>query len=327
MKRLFFLHTGGTLGMTAAGGGELEPGHYAENVLPFLKGLDRKVAIDGAVLCNLDSSDLTPAHWEQLASAIAERHESVDGFVVVHGTDTMAYTATALALLLENLQRPVVLTGAQRPIAELRSDARMNLMHAAISATLSVPEVGIWFGSTLLRGCRATKLSVDSYQAFSSPNLPPLVEMGVDIHYATPALERPGPFRLRRGFRRDVVVLSLHPGMPPRMLDFALEAGARGVVLQGFGAGNLPLDGWAEAISRAADAGVPVVVGSQCRFGRVTLGSYAGSAAARDAGALSAYDMTQEATLVKLMFLLGQGLDRADLAEAWPIALAGELTP
>jgi|GEM_PF-4293823 len=212
-------------------------------------------------------------------------------------------------------------------IAELRSDARMNLMHAAISATLSVPEVGIWFGSTLLRGCRATKLSVDSYQAFSSPNLPPLVEMGVDIHYATPALERPGPFRLRRGFRRDVVVLSLHPGMPPRMLDFALEAGARGVVLQGFGAGNLPLDGWAEAISRAADAGVPVVVGSQCRFGRVTLGSYAGSAAARDAGALSAYDMTQEATLVKLMFLLGQGLDRADLAEAWPIALAGELTP
>ena len=327
-KRLLFLHTGGTLGMTSRGDpGPLAPSAYAEDVLPFVRGLEELVHIEGEVLCNLDSSDLLPRHWEGLAALIAARLHDYDGFVVLHGTDTMAYTASALSYLLDGLPKPVVLTGAQRPIAELRTDARNNLIHASISATMDVPEVTVWFNDELLRGNRCTKVSVQSYAAFASPNLPPLVRMGADVvPQHTPRRPR-GPFTLRSGFCEDVAVLWLFPGAPPKLLDLLVESGARGVVLVAFGAGNVPQRGWPEAIGRATQQGVQVVVNTQCVDGAVELGRYEGSAAAQAQGALSAGPMTIEASLTKLMFLLGQGLSAEGLRARFGEDLAGELLP
>lgn len=324
-KRLLFIHTGGTLGMAArSGAGPLEPSSYAANMLALMRGLETLVEVEGEALCNLDSSDLTPAHWEHIAALIAGGLDRFDGFVVLHGTDTMAYTASALSFLLRGLPRPVVLTGAQRPIAELRSDAEQNLIHAAICATLDIPEVGICFNQTLLRGNRATKVSVNSYAAFDSPNLLPLVRFGVDIEQPVPPLRPRGPFRLKKGFSRDVTMITLFPGAPARLLDLAVESGAAAVVLRAFGSGNIPLAEWPEAIGRATAAGVPVIVRSQCLQGAVELGRYAGSVAAMEQGALSAHTMTDEATLVRAMFLRGQGLDLAGFRVAWDQPMAGE---
>jgi len=325
-KRLLLIHTGGTLGMLPHDqGGALAPSHYAENVLPFVKGLEAEVDLQGMALCNLDSCDITPAHWDAMAEAVASRLDDFDGFVILHGTDTMAWSATALSFMLENLPKPVVLTGAQRPLAEVRTDARMNIIHSAICATCDIPEVCVYFGTTLLRGCRSTKQSIQDYHAFSSPNLPPLVEVGVDLNFRTPPLRPRGPFRLQRGFDPEVAVLTVFPGLRADALRRVAEAGARGVVLLGFGSGNLPTDGWAEAIDEVTRGGVAVVLGSQCARGRVVADAYAGGAAALDAGALSAGDMTREASVVKLMFLLARCRDAAELRRAWPWGLAGEL--
>jgi L-asparaginase len=326
-KRLLFLHTGGTLGMAAHGDpGSLAPSHYAENVLPFVKGLEEQVELEGVQICNIDSSDMTPTLWEKMARTIAENIERYDGFVVLHGTDTMAWSATALSFMLENLPRPVVFTGAQRPLAELRSDARMNIIHSAICATLDIPEVGLYFGDSLFRGNRATKTSIQSYQAFDSPNLPPLVRMGVGMQRHTPPLKRDGPFRLSTGFSTYVSVLHLFPGMSAGAIRRAIHAGAEGVVVFGFGSGNLPLNDWAEAIREAGEQGVPVVVGSQCTYGWVDLSAYEGGAWALSSGALSASEMTREAATVKLMYLLGQGMDLDGVRARWSQPLAGEIS-
>ena len=326
-KRLLLIHTGGTVGMVPKGSpGPLTPSHYAENVLPFVRGLEDLVELSGVVLSNIDSCDITPDHWHSIAGVIAERVDEFDGFVVLHGTDTMAYTATALSFLLQNLPKPVILTGSQRPIAEVRTDARLNVVHSAICATLDIPEVGLYFGTDLLRGNRATKTSIQSYAAFSSPNFLPLVRMGVEIEPMALPWQPVGEFELRHGFSRDVEVLTIFPGQSARTIDRLVESGAKGLVLLGFGAGNLPLAGWSDAIQRATDAKVPVVLSSQCSYGHVTPGAYETSAGAIQAGALSAGDMTREAALVKLMFLLGQHLELNEIRNVWGRSLAGECT-
>ena len=315
-KRLLFVHTGGTIVMQGRPG-PLEP--VLQDVMSYVRGLEELVEVEGVSLCNIDSTDMIPDHWESMASVVASRRDEFDGFVVLHGTDTMAYSASAVSYLLEGLDRPVVFTGSQRPIADLRTDARLNLVHASICATLDVPEVGIYFGDHLFRGNRTTKVSVQSYSAYASPSLPALVEMGVDVTWPTPCRRPSGPFRLRSGFARDVAVLTVFPGMSASTLRRVVDGGAQAVVLRAFGAGNLPLDGWPEAI---AEAGVPVVVSTQCLHGAVELGRYAGSKAAMDAGALSAGALTLEATLTKTMFLLAQP---GDFRTMWGHDLAGEL--
>jgi len=325
-KRILFLHTGGTLGMQSLGDpGPLAPSAIAENVLPYVKGLGDLVDIHGEVLCNLDSSDLSPSHWEAIGSTIFGRRADYDGFVVLHGTDTMAYTASALSFMLEDLDRPVVLTGSQRPVVQVRTDARSNLIHSAICATLDVPEVGLYFGSVLLRGNRATKQSSQAYDAYTSPNLPPLVEMGVGIEHRTPVRRPRGPFRFRPGFDDRVAVLWLLPGSRPSGLRTCVEAGAKAVVLLGFGSGNVPQEGWPEAIADASAADVPVIIGTQCLSGAVVLERYTGGSMALQAGALSAGHMTTEATVVKTMALLHRCRNRQEFVLAWLEDLAGEL--
>ena len=326
--RLLFLYTGGTLSMVATEDpGYLAPMATPPNLAEHVPTLARVADVEGRVVSNVDSSDLRPDDWARLARNIADAHDDYDGFVVVHGTDTMTFTACALSFMLGGDHKPVVLTGSQRPLTEPRTDARVNLVHSAICATMDIREVSLYFGSHLFRGNRATKTSVHAYDAFASPNHPPLVELGVDLNAITPALQRSGPLTLNTSVSTDVAVLSAFPGMEPHAIDALVEAGKRVVLLRGFGEGNLPQNAWPDAIRRATDAGAHVLVGSQCRAGASRPGRYVGSGAASDAGALYIGDMTGEAAVVKAMCLLGREILGKQFRTAFLSPLAGELTP
>ncbi len=323
--RVLFLYTGGTLGMLRRDPGPLAPSFVAEDILPFVRGLEVEVEVQAEVLYNLDSSDIGPDHWERMAEGVARWLPEFSGVVVLHGTDTMAWSASALSYMLRGLDRPVVFTGAQRPIAYVRTDARNNLIHAALCATMSIPEVSIYFGRRLYRGNRTTKVSIQSYEAFESPVYRPLVEMGVAIRHTAPPLPAPTvSMRVATGFERNVVVMQVVPGAGPAIIDAAVLTGARGIVIRGFGAGNVPQKGWPEAIRRASEQGVSVVLHSQCLRGAVDLTAYEGGRAAMDAGAMGTGAMTLEAATVKLMWLLGQGLGGDWLKAAYHEDVAGE---
>ena len=327
-RRILFLATGGTFGMARRrGDGPLDPLPLQGADLSFLEPLRGLADLDARVVASIDSSDMTPALWMQLAEIIAAEIDAYDGFVILHGTDTMAYTAAALSFMLQNLPRPVILTGSQRPMAELRSDADANLVHSTHCAALDLPEVCIYFGESLFRGNRATKMSVQSYSAFASPNHPPLVEMGVDIVARSLPLRPSGPLELRPGFCEDIAALSAFPGQRASVLHRLIDGGARGIVVRGFGEGNLPQREWPEAVAAAVSAGVPVVVCSQCAAGRVTPGRYRNSALLRDAGATFTADMTFEAAMVKTMWLLGQGVQEPEFKRRFLIPVAGECSP
>jgi L-asparaginase len=328
--RLLLFHTGGTLMMRGGELTPLAPDVYTRDLVAELPVLRKIAEIESRILWNLDSSDLQPHHWVALAgevhAALAKTERDgrpvYDGVVVVHGTDTMAYTASALAFLLPGLDRPIVLTGSQRPLADVRTDARANLVDACHLATMPIPEVGICFDSRLLRGCRATKLDAWGMSAFGSPSVPPLVELGVGVRVGAHVLPpRPlEPFDDRVEPR--VLVVRTFPGLDPRLLEGALGTGVRGLLIEAFGAGNVPCleNSLIPVIEAARGVDVPVVIASQSPRGVVELGRYEGGSAAARAGAIGAGDMTAEAALTKLMITLG----RAEGSPAGRIAAARE---
>lgn len=312
-RRVRLLHTGGTLGMT---GSPLEPGAYGAHLLERVPELERVARVEPRIVCNLDSSDLGPEQWADLAHLIALEREQFDGFVVIHGTDTMAYTAAALAFALQGLDRPVVLTGAQRPLAEHRTDARRNLVDAVELATCAVPEVGICFDGLLFRGCRAVKADTRHYRAFASPGVEPLARLGVDVDLA-PHVRRPTvPFRCDARFDPAVEVVWGHPAMRAETLRHRLsDPRLRGVVLAAFGVGTLPDNGIAAALAEAIERGLDVVVVTQWG-GQVDLGLYRNSLALRRAGAIEGGEMRVEAAVPKLMHALACLPDR-EQRRAW----------
>jgi L-asparaginase len=307
----------------------LDPGRYLAGLLEDVPELSRLAEVDVEILLNLDSTEMTPAEWGRLATHVAERMDRYDGFVVVHGTDTMAYSACALSFAFRGLRKPVVLTGSQRPLRAIPSDARLNLVSAVDVARRDVPEVGLFFGRHLFRGNRARKASVERYDAFESPNYPPLARVGLDVDLHPALVRRPTePFRLLRGFDARVAFEWCWPGAPAEALDRAVGAGARALVVAGFGTGNVPggEGGWPGAIGRATRAGVPVLLVSQSPHGSVRLPLYEGGRAALDAGAVPGADLTIEAAIVKTMHLLAQGEAGDALRAAWTRDLAGEAT-
>lgn len=322
-KRVLLLHTGGTLGMH---GTPLEPGGYSQQLSGRVPELAQVAQLDTQIVCNLDSSDLGPEHWIALATAIADGRERYDGFVVVHGTDTMAYTASALAFALEGLDRPVVLTGAQRPLAEHRTDARRNLVDAVELATLDLPEVGICFDGLLLRGCRAVKFDARHYRAFETPGLEPLARLGVDIDVGAHVRRPDGPFVCDARFDPHVAVLHVTPGLDPRVLQALLGVeGLRGLVLVAFGVGTVPTEHrpLAPVLREAVDRGIEVVVVTQWG-GVVDLGMYRNSLDLRDAGAIAGGKMRVEAAVAKLMHALATRPDRASRRAYLERDVAGE---
>jgi L-asparaginase len=284
----------------------------------------------------VDSSAMRTSDWIGIADAIVDYAPGHAGVVVLHGTDTMAYTASALSFLLEGIDIPIVLTGAQRSVTELRSDGRENLVTAlAIAAghlrgAPLVPEVTIFFDDVLLRGNRSVKVHADSYRGFDSPNFPPLATAGVTIDIDTTLTLPPGtgPIRRTGGVSDAVVALRLHPGLDGHAVRALLaQPGLRGAVVEAYGAGNGPTDSWfLDPIRAAVDEGTTVVVTTQCLAGSVVGGLYATGSELLGAGAISGGDMTFEAALTKLMVLVERH-DPEDVRRLMGDDLAGELTP
>lgn len=328
-KRIHLVHTGGTLGMMPTGGA-LAPGPFLAQLLEDVPELSRLADVDVEILMNRDSTEMRPSDWDVIGGCLAAKMASYDGFVLIHGTDTMAYTAAALSYALRGLRKPVVLTGSQRPLKAIPTDGRTNLVSAVDLARRDVSEVSIFFGRQLLRGNRARKVSAERYDAFESPNYPPLGRVGLDVDLHPTLLRRPTvPFRHVPGFDPAVAYLYVWPGAPPAAVSQAVDAGARVIVVGAYGTGNVPggAAGWPGAIRRAVASGVTVLLLSQCGHGGARPDLYEGGRAALDAGALPGHDMTVEAALVKAMHLLAQGLRGGALEAALTEDLAGELTP
>ncbi len=330
--RLLLVHAGGTLMMRGNENAVLAPGDYERDLLTEVPLLNKIADVDTRILMEIDSSDMQPEDWLTIARTIHQEIDNYDGVVLVHGTDTMAYTASALAFLLPDLDRPVIVTGSQRPLERIRSDARQNLIDAFQLATKPIPEVGLAFASKLMRGCRATKLDAWGLDAFHSPMLTPLARLGIGIDLADHIL--PGRKRTPFDDRLEprVLAVRLFPGLDPQLLMGAIDSGVRGVVLKAFGAGNVPTlqRSLIPIVEHAQQLDVPVVIVSQCLRARVDLSRYVGGAAAMNAGAIGAGDMTDEAALTKLMVTLGRTDSNsshvAAARQAFASAPLGEMT-
>ena len=287
----------------------------------------------------IDSSDMNPHIWAKLANIIYDNYDIYDGFVITHGTDTMAYTASALSFMLENLGKPVVLTGSQLPVGVLRSDAKENLLTAIEIAAEQdeegnavVPEVCIFFEAKLYRGNRCTKKNSEHFDAFKSYNYEPLAIAGVHIHYFTHRIHYSDirkPLRLHTDIDQNVAILKLFPGISEQTVRAILGIeGLRAVVLETYGSGNAPSDEWLfEALQEAVKRGIIIVDKTQCLMGSVELGRYETSLHLQEAGVLSGYDITTEALLTKMMYLLGEcGDDTEKVRQFLQVNFCGEMT-
>jgi L-asparaginase len=327
--RILILHTGGTLGMRPREPHfALAPDEFGATILEQVPEVNEIARVEARVFCNIDSCDVTPEHWLSLAHEVVAALHEYDGIVITHGTDAMAYTASALSYVLRDLPKPVVLTGSQRPLADPRSDARANLVGAVDMASRPVPEVGIYFDGVLLRGNRTTKRSSFAYAAYRSPNFQPLAEMGLGVRLLVEPRATAGPCRLEGRFDRRVAAMRLLPGQPAEPLGAMKGTGIGALLVQAYGVGNVPVvdRSIAEALGGLCAAGIVVAIGSQSMHGRVDLNRYAGGRLALERGAVGIADMTLEAAAVKLMYLLGTYGDPRDVRARLTQPIAGEVT-
>ncbi len=327
LKRLLLIQTGGTITMTRdPESGALKPAATSTDLVAAVPELAAVARVDAVPLFNLDSTDIRPTHWQAIAALVDAKCRDYDGVVVTHGTDTLVYTACALAFALRHPPVPVVLTGAQLPLGETPSDARANLVNACRVAALGIREVLVVFGTRVLRGARAKKMSVFDLEAFADAGGRPLGTIGLSIRLHRDPLPA-GRYRFEPGFAEGVFALKLFPGLAPGTLLSLLSRDVRGVFLEGFGAGNVPSgdSSMIPEIREAAARGIPVVVGTQCVYGEADLASYRAGRLALEVGAIPAYDMTPEAAIVKLMWALARARKAEKVRDLMLRNLAGEM--
>lgn len=334
-KRICILYTGGTIGMVPTKKGYAPKKGYFYDAISSIDDLRAENMPDWEMLefdPLLDSSNIALEQWNQIGRSIRDNYEKYDGFVVLHGTDTMAYTASALSFMLEGLTKPIIITGSQIPLCQLRSDARDNLVTSLFIAGQGiVKEVCLYFGGKLLRGNRATKTSADGLIAFDSPNYHPLAEAGIDIKYNYAGLLIPpanSKFSLTEFRQTSIGVLKVFPGIQFSLFESIMTESLKGIVLETFGAGNIPTydDALLPIIRKAFENGTIITVCSQCQQGTVKLGAYETSSALTRAGAVSGYNMTTESTVAKLYYLFSLDLPKELIKKKMEENLRGELT-
>lgn len=338
---ILLIYTGGTIGMKE------DPSIQALRPFDFSQILEEvpelgKFAyrIDSYTFDPIiDSSDVEPSLWTALVSLIEDQYDSYDGFVILHGTDTMAYSASAVSFMIEGLTKPVVFTGSQLPIGTPRTDGKENLISAVEIAAAKdmyghaiVPEVCIYFDNVLMRGNRATKINSDNFRAFRSPNYPPLAEAGINIRYSTELIRQPKSWTTRPIFHKTlntkVSILKIHPGITPGVVRSILcSKDSRAVILETYGAGNAPSKPWfLNLVKEAAESGKILLNVTQCIAGSVNMDIYATGKSLKDSGVANGYDSTTESALAKLFYLLGETEDNSKVINGLENNLRGEIS-
>ena len=337
---ILIIYTGGTIGMKQDPVDQtLKPFDFSQiaDEVPELRKF--AVRIDAYTFDPLiDSSDVEPSLWTRLAHLVRDRYDDYDGFVILHGTDTMAYSASALSFMLEGLTKPVIFTGSQLPIGVPRTDGKENLISAVEIAAAAdeeghalVPEVSIFFDSVLIRGNRATKLSAEAFNAFASPDCPPLAEAGIRIRYNRSVIRYPDdwnhPLKVHDRLDTRVAILKVHPGITPELVTvFLLAPEIRAVILETYGSGNAITRPWFLSLVREAGKSKAIVNVTQCKSGSVNMDIYATGRTLKLAGVVSGYDITTEAALGKLFVLLGENPDNEAVKNRFGEDLCGEIS-
>ena len=338
---ILLIYTGGTIGMKE------DPAIQALRPFDFSQILEEVPEL-GKFACRIDSytfdplidsSDVEPAFWVDLVALIEKKYDAYDGFVVLHGTDTMAYSASALSFMLEDLTKPVIFTGSQLPIGTPRTDGKENLISSVEIASAKdseghalVPEVCICFDNILIRGNRATKINADNFRAFRSENHPPLAEAGINIRYNTHLIRKPASWNSRPKFHKSldtrVSILKIHPGITPLVVrNILCGEGTRAVIIETYGAGNAPSKDWfISIVKEASEAGKILLNVTQCSAGSVNMDIYATGKALKEAGVVNGFDSTTESALGKLFFLLGESQDNEFVKESLGEDLRGEIS-
>lgn len=337
MTRIFIIYTGGTIGMVHSAKGNLIPFDFEQikNNVPELERFNYEIHVE-SFQPSIDSSNITIKHWEKLALCIQNRYDEFDGFVILHGSDTMAYTASALSFMFENLDKPVILTGSQLPIGEVRTDAKENLITAIEIAAHktngkpTVPEVAIYFDYRLMRGNRSMKFSAEKFEAFESPNYPVLAEAGVNLNFHQKFIHQKtnkNHFGVQLSMDTDIVVLKMFPGITENLVNTLFQSSMKAIIIETFGAGNTTTQPWfVHAVKNVIQSGKHIVDISQCVNGSVDLEKYETGVHLAKAGVISGKDMTFEACLTKMMYLLPQKLDHETFKTMMETSIRGELS-
>lgn len=333
-KKICIIYTGGTIGMVATENGFAPEKGNLQKVMDSIPDFKDETLPEWDIIefdTLLDSSNVAVEEWNMIGRMIFENYNHYDGFVVLHGTDTMAYTASALSFMLEHLGKPVIMTGSQIPLCLIRSDGRDNLLSSLlIAADGRVREVCICFGGKLLRGNRATKKSADALDAFGSYNIPPLANVGINITYHDSLIDPKipsKPLKLVEFKDTSISVVKIFPGIHPGIYQFIAHDHFKGVILETFGAGNIPSDeNLLNVIREASKSDTVFVVKSQCMAGKVSLGGYEAGNIFKEAGAVSGYDMTTECAIAKMYYLYSKGYTAETIKEMFEIPLRKELS-
>jgi len=336
---ILLIYTGGTIGMVKdLKTGALKAFDFDQllDKIPELYLLDCKIStfsFDQPI----DSSDMNPEYWVDMAEVIEKNHHHYDGFVILHGSDTMSYTASALSFMLKNLNKPVILTGSQLPIGDLRTDAKENLITAIQIASLrennqpAINEVCLYFEYKLYRGNRTTKISAEHFNAFTSPNIPHLAESGVHLKINKDLLLKnthSEKFYVHKKLNPNICVLKIFPGISRQVLESVLcIPDLEGIVLETYGAGNAPTKDWfIDALKNAIERGVKIVNVTQCWGGSVDMNKYENGVALRKIGVVSGHDITTESAITKMMVLLSEKISEDDFSSQFQQPYCGELT-
>lgn len=336
---ILLIYTGGTIGMVKDfETGALKAFNFDELLqnIPELKLLEHH--IDTLSFERpIDSSNMNPASWLQMAEIIEEKYDLYDGFVVLHGSDTMSYSASALSFMFENLSKPVIFTGSQLPIGDLRTDAKENLITSIQIAGLQkngkpvITEVGVYFEYKLYRGNRTSKINAEHFQAFASPNYPPLVNSGVHLAVNDAFLWQPNhrrKMKLHKGLNDEIALIKIFPGINRSLLEHILaKEGLKGVILETYGSGNAPTQDWfVQLLKKTISNGVVIVNVTQCIGGSVAMGQYETSTQLKKIGVVSGKDITTEAAVAKMMYLLAKDLSPKVFRTIFETSLRGEMS-